>query len=669
MTVSSRTYRPISFDTKPTSPQAKTGGEKATPSAAQAPANEPTKKAAQGSTFRDSFESSSARNMPAARPAAQATANSRKGTLGTTARDTFEVGSTKAPQTKASTSVKGIVLAAAGAASNAKRKGLSGEERAKQEVDVQSVADTKAELNKGQETLTAEVQKKVDDVFAMAEGKKPSPKGVSAKKISDTEAVLVRTDKDGNELERTVAKRDTDVAKLSLDSASYENGVNKRDHVEVLQDGGTRVRHAEYPSDKNEVQDLKRFEDFETSRDPNVSFTDNRLHRDAFGEISSLSEYSQSGGAVKGSETNFSKQHNGNGIDDKLKGPFDFNQDIDRADTYTYSIPVPGTKDANGNEAPPQYQRIQRFSQGDVQATAFNDKELKTETTPDSDIPYGELPPSIEYVEYGEAAGTQPHNREDLNAVRQLHQDSGWEKAFDNNNNLYDAQQVPKRWLVETQKGDTYRSQTFLEGQPNATIFTERQRSGSTVTERYDGMTPDPADPEKLAHVGGNSTRSYAEDGSLRELELHRQDPDGTNLDQHYTSTTQKNSDGSVTQEEATQSTYTDPQGKKSTAEQQDVSRLSNEGVQLLSTKNTVTDPEGRQAVSSVDEKGEKLTLSGPGGKDPRDITDKSQFQGDSDEEKLLLMAGANTAMALKAFVDNGGTKALEVVEAKLTSR
>jgi hypothetical protein len=651
MAVSNQTYRPTTFDTKSTSAQTKAGSAKAAQSPAQPPANAPAKKVTQGNTSRDTFESGSSKSTAAPRASTPA--------KGTAARDDFKAGTVKAGQASASTSGTQPTTAPA----DTKRKSLSGEERAKQEVDVQSVADTQTELGQGQDTLNTEVQAKVDDIFAMADGKKTRPDGVEVTKKSENEAVLERKDKDGHVVERTIAKRGTDVARLSLDTASYENGVNTRDHVELLQDGGSRVRHAEYPDKPNEVGAMKGFEEFEKSRDPAVSFTDNRLYRDPESKtVTQLNEYTQSGGAVTSSETTFTKQRNGDGIDDKLKGPFDFNQDVDKATTYTYSIPAPGTQDEQGKDVVPHYQRVQRFSQGDTQATAFNDKELHNERL------YEEFGAGVD-GDYQKAVGTEPHNLEDINALRALHQEIGGEEYFDNNNDAGENPQVPKRWLVEQQTGDTYRAQTFLEGQPNATITTERQRKGNNVIERYNGQSPNPADPAKLVPVGGFSTKTYAQDGSLAEMILHRQDPDGSNLDQGYSSRTKKQADGSILQGELTNSTYTDPQGKKTTTQQQDVSRLSGEGVQLISTKNTVTDPVGRQAVSSLDKNGEKLTLSGPGGKDPRDITDPKQFPADSDEEKLLLSVGGTTASTLKAFAESGGVKALEAVEKHLTKK
>lgn len=64
----------------------------------------------------------------------------------------------------------------------------------------------------------------------------------------------------GGVLERTVASRGQDGA-VTLDSATYANGVNTRDRMEVHAGGGTRVQHAEWKGEKNEAGGLESFDD------------------------------------------------------------------------------------------------------------------------------------------------------------------------------------------------------------------------------------------------------------------------------------------------------------------------------------------------------------------------------------------------------------------------
>ena len=529
---------------------------------------------------------------------------------------------------------------------------VSGEDKAKQELEIQTVAKDRVGVEDAQKALKSETAAKGDELFDMADGKKDKPPHTEVKKNSDSQVEMLRHDDQGALLERTLATRGKDGA-VTLDSASFEGGVNRREQSEVREDGGTRVQRAEWKSDTNEVRDLKSFDDLGKARDPGIKYTDNSVSKKD--DTLQVEQYEQSGGAVSGSRTEYFQQKGDKGIDDKLEGHFDFDKPVDRADTYTYSIPATG---ADGKQPEAQYQRTQRFAQENYQTTSVVDTALKDEPR---NIPG----PGFGFTGrfYKDAVKAEPHNREDLTKIRDHNVKIGNERRFDAN----DAQekgQPPKRWHTEWKNGpDELRTQTGVEGFPKATVVTDRKREGDTVSEKYAGKTfkPDSKDLNDLVDVGGESKHKYGQDGSLETSDLRRVNADGSKEEQHYKSTTEQTKDGLI-HNESTESKFT-TEGKTTTALKEDKSRVTKDNIELLGTKTTMTGPDGKQAVSSLDETGEKLTLSGPDGKDPRDVTDPAAFQNDADGQDLALKAATSSVETARSYVNHVGVKALDAME------
>ncbi|KFA94077.1 hypothetical protein [Archangium violaceum] len=242
-----------------------------------------------------------------------------------------------------------------------------------------------------------------------------------------------------------------------------------------------------------------------------------------------------------------------------------------------------------------------------------------------------------------EAAGNQPHNRADLTALRQTHRDSGWEAKFDaDNDDSYIPKQPPKRWLVEMKKDEnTYGSQTFVEGTPNATISTIRRREGNTVSETYSGKTFSP-DGKDLVDVSGQSTSRYGADGKLDQLDITRKDRDGSSQEHHYTRTTETTADG-IRHTEKTDSRFWDKDNNPTSARQEHVSLQTPQGEKDISLRSEVTGPAGT-VVHEVNENGDRLTFQNAQG-EVRDITDPGQFQ--SEDEKNLALTAATTSKAM----------------------
>ncbi|WP_224371185.1 hypothetical protein [Hyalangium versicolor] len=542
------------------------------------------------------------------------------------------------------------VLTVNAAANTSNSQTLTGEQRAEADVNVQTVAEDRTKVSEMQNALKNETSQQTNDLI---NGTGQLPEGASVTKINDNEAEMVRKDAQGNIVERTRATRGAD-GSVSLESQGFKDGVNTRTRTEVTADGGTRVRNAQWQSQASEMDTQPSLDDIEQSRDGKFTYTDNRVgEKDGNGNWVAagqgqltVEEYAQSQGTVKGSETTYSQQQDKSYIDGYLKGAFQDGQPIDRATTKSYSIAAP----QDGQQALPAYQKIERFSQGETQATSIVDKEMKDEYTTDSDLIFGNG--KLETAEYAKAAGgNQPHNRADLTNLRQAHKDSGWEQKFDANNDAYEPEQAPKRWLVEMKKDpNTYASQTFVEGAPNASISTIRHREGNTVTENYGGKTFSP-DGKDLVDVSGQSTSKYGADGKLDQLDVIRQDRDGSSQEHHYTRTAEQTAEGTKYTEK-TDSKFQDKDLKQTSSKQEHVSLQTADGLKDLSIRSEASGPAGT-AVHEVNENGDRLTFQNAQG-EVRDITAAGQFQSEDEENLAVTAAATSKAMAEGSVVGSG---------------
>ncbi|HEX8700842.1 MAG TPA: hypothetical protein VF815_18500 [Myxococcaceae bacterium] len=557
-------------------------------------------------------------------------------------KDSFEAaGETKRtmPKLMAVADVKEKQPAPLSGSEKPQRQTVSGEDRAKQEVDVKTVGDRRTEIEDAQKKLRDESTQKVDDLFAAADGKKPAPQGAEVKKVSDDQVELVRRNEKKEVLERTVATRGKD-GNVTVDTASYAEGTNKRERVETGSDGRSLVQQAQWKGDKNEAEALKSFGDIEKSRDPGVTYTRNEVSKKD-GELN-VEEFAQAEGAVTGSKTNFRQQKGDKGIDNKLEGPFDFKKPVDRADTYTYSIPAPGK---DGKQEHPHYNRTQYFSQDKVQATSSVDRTLDGHT---------------------KYAGNGPHTFEDYQKVKDQYSKHGGEK--------YDADdgtkkgKFPKRWLVEIQKDEnSVDMQTFMEGAPKATTVTHRTRQGNEVKETYEGKAFIPGDKKGgMGDVKGEVSRKYANDGSLEKMDAKGLEADGSTVENHYNSS-RKPTDKGLELQESLETKRTSKDGKSDSSLQENTSLLSSQGAQLVNSRNTVTNAEGRKAVHETGKDGEKMTLTGPGGKDPRNISNPDDLKEDMSGKDLMLQAGLLATKTTSEYLKNGGASALGLLQAVST--
>lgn len=558
------------------------------------------------------------------------------------AGDSFETQKPAAGPVLGEAVSKGVRLAAAAVASQApvqtppaERQTVSGEDKAKQAVELKSVSERRDETAAAQEGLRTKTTEEADKLFAMADGKGPVPPGGTIKRVSDSQVEFTRVDDQKAVVERSVATKQDGA--VTLDTAAYVDGTNKRDRLEMKADGSTLVERAEWKGDKNETADLKSFDDISKVKDRGLTYTRNEVttEKNKDGDRLVTNAYSQADGGAQTSRTSYYQQKGGSYIDNKLKGPFDFDKPVDRADTYSYTIPPPGE---DGSQGDVQYSRVQDFSQDNVKATSFVDRTLDAHT---------------------KLAGSGPHTIEGLHKVRDDYGKGGGEN--------WDADKTgkgrpPKRWSVEMQKGpDRLDSQTFIEGYPDATIKTQRTREGNTVKETYEGKTFEKADSSKRVPVNGETSTTYGQDGSVEKMDSKSREPDGSDLEQHYHSS-RKATDAGLELQESLETKRT-KDNKTESALKEDTSLLSSEGVQLVNSRTTVTGADGRKGVHEVGKDGEKLQLSGPEGRDMRDVSNPDDFKDDEFGKILLEQASISTASTVSQYMNGGGAQALTVLK------
>jgi hypothetical protein len=161
--------------------------------------------------------------------------------------------------------------------------------------------------------------------------------------------------------------------------------------------------------------------------------------------------------------------------------------------------------------------------------------------------------------------------------------------------------------------------------------------------------------------VKGETKTKYGKDGSIENMDATYKEPDGTDVEEHYAARKEATDKGLQLDESMEVKRTKD--GRTFGSKQEDRSLLSDQGVQLLDSKNTVTDPDGRVAVSEVGADGGKMSITGPGGADPREVMGPEDLEGNPEARDLLLNASASTYGTIQEFAKKGGVNALKAVQ------
>jgi len=457
----------------------------------------------------------------------------------------------------------------------------TGETRARDELDIQNAKESKDTVAAQQKQMDSDTRGQVDNLFKAAKDKKP-PEGFEAVETNDPNRVeFVRKDKKGELTERISASRD-DKNNVTLDTSSVDPK-SKQATREVVTSSGpegtTSSQKATWKPDKG--QDLRNspsIEDLKKSRDKSVSVEESSVSRDK-GDLVTKT-YKQGGGGVEGSETRFSQQKGEGGLDDKFKDKFNEDKPIDKVETKSYSIPPPGTKGPDKKPAEPTYTRTQTFSQGEgsneVQATSTASKSLKSDD--------------------GFKVDKGPRNSQDLEQVSKKLQSKDGEdgEKFDGDKDS------PKQWVLEKTDGNKYTSQTFLEGQKDISVTTERIAKGNTVEETVKGKVFGTQGDKKgePVEISSKSSRTYNDKGLLTSAQSESTGPDGVTTKQDYKRTEKVGPGGRLQVDERSNTTRTPPGGEPTKVTSERTRRASESGtLQLVNASKYVEGPDGSAQV------------------------------------------------------------------------
>jgi hypothetical protein len=494
----------------------------------------------------------------------------------------------------------------------------AGDEALRAEVDLQTVAEERANVEDVTREADTDARKQADEVFKLA-GKDPKdlPPGVSVEPGSTPDqATIVVKDEQGKVLERTTAQRDGD--KITLDSTQYDKEGNAQRSIVASEgaNGPTTVTQAKWkeptsgnPGTPPSIDELK------NSRDPNVSLSETTVRRDGDNLVqSSYTQDAQSG--ITQTEKTYGRQDDKDGITDRLDERFE-DGPIDTVRIKTTNIPPEGAKGPDGEPAKASVTEGTSYSQGDVRLTGTHSKVV--------DSPADGEPPSA--ADLGEAA----------------------ERAED-------ADSSPKSWQLEVSKTNELATQTFVEGQTDLSVVTRKKVEGNTVTETTEGKVPNPDGEGDPVSISGTSSRTYNDKGQVTEAHSDQTDATGTRRTSDYERTETRNAQGELEVTENTTSTEQPKDGDKRTLEQQQVAVQTDQGPQLVRASQTMTGPEGT-AKASITPEGQELTVNG------QKMESLEQLQGLPEDQASL---GATTLDGLSQQVRDFNQLATDIHTAHL---
>jgi len=498
-----------------------------------------------------------------------------------------------------------------------------GETQAREAVEVGTVADERAKIEAQSESTRVETKRKAEELIAMTAGKLPKNVSVEA---TETGAIVTKTDDAGKVIGRSTASIEGDA--VSLQEESYVKGQVQVSRVETTSTSISTTRATmtsdaivnPQPIDVNALKE---------ARDPGVSLSQQTVTTD--GDKLVRTDLALEKGGASQSETTYSQHDSDAGLDDKLKGKFG-DGPIDFEETKTYTIPPPGTKDAKAT-----YGRTQVFSQEGARATSTTGFEL------------------------GDRKGTEAANVADLGELEKLNEALGAVFDDDKGGEGFDGnQEQPKQWKLEVSGGNTYRAQTFVEGNPDATTVLTRTANGNEVNEQVSGKWFN-KDGE-LADLSGQSTRAWSSSGQLTRLDNHVVDPDGTVSDQRYSLTKTKDAQGNVELQTRSTGSTTPAEGPAQSATTLQVERVTANGNVLVSARQEVSGP-GGVAVTTVTPNGKTLTVNG---QSVKSLAQLEALGGDRAHLGATAEDGLNSQLQTYAArrgidISNTGDKAAEI--------
>jgi hypothetical protein len=507
-----------------------------------------------------------------------------------------------------------------------------GETAARQSVQVRTAEDARSQAEQKERDLRTDATRRTDRTFELANDPDNLPPNVEVTQKSENRVQLVERNEQGEVVARTTAVREGE--QVRYEQLEYgRNGEASRHRVEAGPDGvyAQKAAWREGPSRNPETPPT--VQELQNSRSRHVALQEERTYRNTDGNLEQTSLRKGENG-IESTRRTFSQQNGTDGIDDNFDSKFDEGQPIDKVQTHTVTIPPPGAKGPDGEPAQPVVTDSTAYSQDGVQATSLNARPLENGNA----LSDPSRQPVVSDVEAVEDAAAD----------------------------LEDDKIPPKQWNLEVSNGNTYRSQTFVEGQEDLSTVTTRTARGSSVHETITGKAPN--EEGEPTEVSAESTRTFRDDGSLRSMQSTSTDPSGVVTTQEYENDRRRTARGVQSTDRLTVTQEQD--GERTVSNRETTSLLTREGPQLLRTQQTLTQPDGSSARTTVDGEGERFEVGGPG--EPRRAVPESEISRlNANTRDLLAQTNASVYQDVKEFAGYGqkGVTALKLPAASTTIR
>jgi hypothetical protein len=503
-----------------------------------------------------------------------------------------------------------------------------GERQARDAVKVQTVGDERAALEKGGQDAVKQNAQAADEIFSLAgKGPKDLPPGVEVVKESNpNRAELIARNKDGEITARTVAIRDGD--QTTIQKTTFAQGRANFTSTTASANGDFSTTQASWKAEPSRApQPSPSIDALKNSRDPSVEIQQQSVRHDGNSLVETSYAQGETG-ITQTTKTYFQQSkddatHSGNGIKDDFEDKFSDSKPVDVVNTHSISIPAGGVKGPDGEQAVPQESESATFSQDGLR--------LQRD------------------------AGTQQFKLED-DLPEDFHPAATDAAALDELPGFAKDDKSPVQWKLEQSSGNTYDAQTFVEGQTDLSTTTHREAHGSTVTETVSGKVPS-EDGEDTVSISSRTRQTYAADGSLAQLHRDARDADGTHTVTDFDRTTHRGPNG-LEIDEHLQVQRTGADGQTYGIDRRTESRLSNQGVQLVSSDETVTGPDGTTGRTRLDGTGTQTFINGA------EVRGQEDLRGyPLDAQRLVAQSGADTFKEAQGFINNGGVNAVNLLK------
>ncbi|NTX57263.1 hypothetical protein [Myxococcus sp. CA039A] len=438
----------------------------------------------------------------------------------------------------------------------------------RKEVDLQTVAEEKAGLQKGMSQTQKDLKARTQALEKLAQQPEKLPPGVSIESRDGYGTTLVTKDDKGQVTERTRFGDRDDMTYVTSQKFDRAKGTVEAETLEDHHKMGTltNTRAAWTDKDVDAASKVSSLRDVEKRRsaDPKASFESRELSVDGDKRLVEKTVTEDAKNGTTQTTRTFGTQDDEKGLNDQLKGKFDDDRPLDKVDTKTVHIPPEGAKDPDGKPAKASYTFGTSYSQDNARVTASESKVL--------DRPEKKPGESSYDSGFYDAAGDVEYRAEKENGS-------------------------PKSWTLQTSNPGELNTQTFIEGKEDLSVTTRKKLDGNTVTETTEGRVPDPKNPDgDPVSVKGDTKRTFDGKGRLASAHSDQTEADGTRTVRDYALTEKRDDKGRLQTTESS-TTSTQPKDGPAVEARSELTRTFDDKDRVVASHLDQTDETGARAV------------------------------------------------------------------------